>query len=96
MNFITTKDGARVFYKDWGRGQPIVFSDGWPLNADAWDDQLVAVASKGLIAASAVYRLRPAGGCAPRSDRPKRRKRQLITWRATITAAMGSPIRGSQ
>jgi len=47
MTFITTKDGARIFYKDWGRGQPVVFSHGWPLNADAWDDQLVAVASKG-------------------------------------------------
>ena len=44
---ITTQDGARIFYKDWGTGQPVVFSHGWPLNADAWDDQLLVVASNG-------------------------------------------------
>ena len=47
MPTITTKDGAQIFYKDWGAGQPIVFSHGWPLNADAWDEQLVLCASNG-------------------------------------------------
>jgi non-heme chloroperoxidase len=37
MPTITTKDGVEIFYKDWGSGQPIVFSHGWPLSADDWD-----------------------------------------------------------
>ena len=47
MPTITAKDGAQIFYKDWGTGQPIVFSHGWPLNADAWDDQMFFLASNG-------------------------------------------------
>jgi len=47
MPTITTRDGAQIFYKEWGSGQPIVFSHGWPLNADAWDEQLFHFASNG-------------------------------------------------
>jgi non-heme chloroperoxidase len=44
---ITTRDGTEIFYKDWGTGRPVVFSHGWPLNADAWDEQAFFVASHG-------------------------------------------------
>ncbi|QYD72722.1 alpha/beta hydrolase [Paraburkholderia edwinii] len=47
MNTVTTKDGAQIFYKDWGSGQPIVFSHGWPLDADAWDPQLLFFVQQG-------------------------------------------------
>jgi non-heme chloroperoxidase len=41
MPTLTTKDGGEIFYKDWGKGQPIVFSHGWPLSADDWDAQML-------------------------------------------------------
>jgi non-heme chloroperoxidase len=47
MATITTRDGTEIFYKDWGSGQPVLFSHGWPLNADAWDDQAMLVADNG-------------------------------------------------
>ena len=47
MRTITTKEGVEIFYKDWGQGQPIVFSHGWPLSADDWDAQMMFLLGKG-------------------------------------------------
>ena len=47
MSTITTKDGTEIFYKDWGTGKTVVFSHGWPLDADAWDSQMLFLVQKG-------------------------------------------------
>jgi len=64
MATVISRDGTEIFYKDWGAGQPVVFSHGWPLTADAWDDQAFLVASHGY---RAVAHDRRGGG---RSDQP--------------------------
>jgi len=65
MNTVTTKDGVEIYYKDWGSGQPIVFSHGWPLSADDWDAQLLfssleAIGSSRMTGAAMAARRRPA------------------------------------
>ncbi|WP_158902444.1 alpha/beta fold hydrolase [Burkholderia sp. L27(2015)] len=47
MSMFATQDGTRIFYKDWGRGQPVVFSHGWPLSGDAWDAQMMFLGERG-------------------------------------------------
>ena len=47
MSMITTKDGTQIYYKDWGKGPAVTFSHGWPLNSDAWDEQMLFLVQRG-------------------------------------------------
>ena len=47
MGFVTARDGAEIFYKDWGSGPPVVLSHGWPLNSDSWEAQMLFLAEHG-------------------------------------------------
>ena len=47
MSYITTNDGTQLYYKDWGQGQPVVFSHGWPLSSDSWEGQMLFLADNG-------------------------------------------------
>jgi pimeloyl-ACP methyl ester carboxylesterase len=67
MPQVTTRDGAEIFYKDWGSGQALVFHHGWPLSADDWDAQMLfstarATASSPTIGADTGGRARPPAG----------------------------------
>jgi non-heme chloroperoxidase len=64
MPTITTRDNTEIYYKDWGTGQPIVFSHGWPLSADDWDGQMLFLGQHGY----RVHRPRPAGSWALQPD----------------------------
>ena len=75
MPFVTTSDGTEIFYKDWGDGQPVVFSHGWPLPADNWDTQMLFFLQQG-------FRSSPMTGVA--TDAP-RRPATVTTWTTTPT-----------
>ena len=61
MPTITTTDGTEIYYKEWGTGQPVVFSHGWPLSADAWEDQMLFLAGNGYRCITRSARPRPLG-----------------------------------
>lgn len=48
MSYLETQDGTTIYYKDWGKGQPVVFCHGWPLSSDSWGPQMNALAAAGL------------------------------------------------
>lgn len=79
MPFITTSDNTEIFYKDWGTGQPVVFSHGWPLNADAWDPQTQLMADNGF---RAIAHDRRATGAPGRPGTATTWTPTPMTWRS--------------
>ena len=77
MPMVKTKDGIEIFYKDWGKGQPIVFSHGWPLSSDDWDAQMLFFLMHG-------YRV-IAHTAEAMADRP--RCGTVMTWITTLTTS---------
>ena len=75
MPTITTGDGTEIFYKDWGSGEPIVFSHGWPLSADDWDTHMLFFLGRGY----RVVAMTAEGTAAPR------RPAAVTTWTTTPT-----------
>ena len=73
MGLVTTKDGAEIFYKDWGNGPPVVLSHGWPLNSDSWEAQMLFLASNGF----RVRRPRPPGPWPVDADLARQRDEHL-------------------
>src|SRR6266511_2550749 len=85
MGTVTTKDGTQIYYKDWGSGQPVVFSYGWPLSADAWEDQMLFLGARG-------YR------CIAHDRRGHGRSSQpgtATTWTRMPTTSRRSPKRST-
>ena len=80
MPTITTKDGTSIYYKDWGTGQPITFSHGWPLTADAWDAQMLFLGQQAI----ALSRMIAAATAAPASHG------MATTWITTPTISPSS------
>jgi non-heme chloroperoxidase len=78
MTTISTKYGTRIYYKDWGKGQPVVFSHGWPLTTDAWDGQMVFLGQHG-------YRV------VAHDRRSHGRSDQRLGWRGQADVSQNRP-----
>jgi non-heme chloroperoxidase len=86
MNMITTKDGTTIYFKDWGNGRPVVFSQGWPLSADAWDAQMLFLGENG-------YRAIAHDPARPRSHEPtvERQRDGHLRSRHVLAPGMQAP-----